>query len=198
MIIPEPLEILIEELSKLPTIGKKTAQRLALFLLRTDEEYFNKLSSSLSNLRKSIRTCSKCYNISVDDVCEICKSPKRDRSSICVVEDISDVLAIEKTNEYNGLYHVLGGVLSPLTGKDVESIRIKELADRVQEGEIKEIILALNPDTEGETTSLYIARLLNNEGINITRIARGLPVGGDLEFADEATIGRAVLNRTKL
>lgn len=198
MIIPEPLEIFIEELSKLPTIGKKTAQRLALFLLRTDEQYFDKLTSSLVNLRKSIQTCTKCYNISVEEVCEICSSPKRDKTSICVVEDISDVMAIEKTNEYNGLYHVLGGVLSPLSGKDVESIRIKELVDRVNESEINEIILALNPDTEGETTSLYIARLLNSSEINITRIARGLPVGGNLEFADEATIGRAVLNRTKL
>ncbi len=198
MIIPEPLEILIEELSKLPTIGKKTAQRLALFLLRSDGEYVAKLSNSLLHLHESIKTCKKCFNISAEEICEICRNPKRDSSSICVVEDISDVIAVERTNEYNGLYHVLGGVLSPLSGKDVESIKIKELVDRVNQGNVKEIILALNPDTEGETTSLYIARLFKFEGMNITRIARGLPVGGNLEFADEATIGRAVLNRTKL
>lgn len=198
MIIPEPLEIIIEELGKLPTIGKKTAQRLALHLLRSDEEKFKRLIDSLINLRKSITTCRSCFNISVDDICEICKSPKRDSSCICVVEDISDVLAIEKTNEYSGLYHVLGGVLSPLSGKDVESIRIKELVERVNKNKVNEIILALNPDTEGETTALYIAKLLSNADLKITRIARGLPVGGNLEFADEATIGRAVLNRTKL
>ena len=198
MIIPEPLEILIEELSKLPTIGKKSAQRLALFLLRSEEEYVKKLSSSILKLKDGIKTCSVCFNISVNEVCEICSSPKRDSSKICVVEDINDVIAIEKTNEYTGLYHVLGGVLSPLSGKDVDSIRIKELTERVSNGSFNEVILALNPDTEGETTSLYIAKILQPTNINITRIARGLPVGGNLEFADEATVGRAVLNRIKL
>jgi recombination protein RecR len=196
--IPEPLEILIEELSKLPTIGKKTAQRLALFLLRSDQSYLDKLGGSLIEIKDKILTCSKCYNIATSAICEICSSPKRDARLICVVEDIIDIIAIEKTNEYNGHYHVLGGILSPLTGKDVNSIRVKELIDRLKHNEVIEVILALNPDTEGETTSLYIAKLLKQHEIKVTRIARGLPVGGNLEFADEATIGRAVLSRIDL
>ncbi|MBN1301039.1 MAG: recombination protein RecR [Melioribacteraceae bacterium] len=198
MTIPEPLEILIEELSKLPGIGKKTAQRLALFLLRSDENYISRLSDSILSLKTKIRQCSICFNITTTEICDICSSPKRDRSIICVVEDISDIIAVERTNEYNGLYHVLGGVLSPLTGRDVDSIRIKELEERIKNGNFKEIILALNPDTEGETTSLYIAKLFKESNLKITRIARGLPVGGNLEFADEATIGRAVLNRVTI
>lgn len=198
MILPEPLEVLIEELNKLPSIGKKTAQRLALFLLRSDDEYIAKFITAIDNIKKNIKICTDCYNISTSEVCEICSSNKRDKSIICVVEDISDIIAVEKTNEYNGLYHVLGGVLSPLSGKDVESIRLKELIDRIRNSEVKEILLALNPDTEGETTSLYIAKLLKEFNVKVTRIARGLPVGGNLEFADEATVGRAVLNRITL
>ncbi|MBU1096039.1 MAG: recombination protein RecR [Ignavibacteriae bacterium HGW-Ignavibacteriae-2] len=198
MILPEPLEVLIEELNKLPSIGKKTAQRLALFLLRSDDEYIAKFITAIGNIKKNIKICTDCYNISTSEVCEICSSNKRDKSIICVVEDISDIIAVEKTNEYNGLYHVLGGVLSPLSGKDVESIRLKELIDRIRNSEVKEILLALNPDTEGETTSLYIAKLLKEFNVKVTRIARGLPVGGNLEFADEATVGRAVLNRITL
>ena len=146
-------------------------------------------------MRDNIKICSKRFNVSVDDECEICKSPKRDNSVICVVEEVSDVIAIEKTNEFNGLYHVLGGVLSPLSGKDAASLKIDELVKRVSNSNIKEIILALNPDTEGESTALYLAKILKRFNIKITRIARGLPIGGDIEFADEATIGRAVLGR---
>lgn len=198
MNIPEPLETIIEELSKLPSIGKKTAQRLALFLLKSDPAYLDNLISAMVNVKEKLSLCEDCFNISVGNKCEICKSPKRDTTIICVVEEVSDVLAIERTNEYSGLYHVLGGVLSPLSGKDVNSIKLKELIDRTKKSHFKEIILALNPDTEGETTSLYIARLLRKSDIRITRIARGLPIGGDLEFADNATIGRAVLSRTIL
>ena len=198
MNIPEPLEILIEELSKLPSIGRKTAQRLALFLLRSDQQYLTRLSESLGNLKHSIKMCKNCFNISTDELCSICASPRRDPNIICVVEDIIDIIAIEKTNEFNGHYHVLGGVLSPLSGKDVDSIRIKELLNRIRESEVNEIILALNTDTEGETTSLYIAKLLKDYPMNISRIARGMPVGGNLEFADEATVGRAVLNRINI
>lgn len=198
MIIAEPLQIAIDELSKLPAIGKKTAQRLALHLLKSDPEKIKQLVNALSDLKDKIRFCEICHNISTEEVCEICKSNKRDRSIICVVEEASDIIAIEKTNEFNGLYHVLGGVLSPLAGKGVDELNIKDLLKRFENGEVKEIILALNPDTEGETTSLYLAKLIKPLGIKVTRIARGLPVGGDLEFADEATIGRAVLNRSDL
>lgn len=198
MIIPEPLETIIEELAKLPSVGKKTAQRLALFLIKSDPAYLDNLISAMVNVKEKLSLCEDCFNISVGNKCEICKSPKRDTTIICVVEEVSDVLAIERTNEYSGLYHVLGGVLSPLSGKDANSIKLKELIDRTKKSHFKEIILALNPDTEGETTSLYIAKLFRNSDIRISRIARGLPVGGDLEFANNATIGRAVLSRTIL
>ena len=198
MQIAEPLQIVIEELSKLPSIGKKTAQRLALFLLKSDKKFVAELAQSLIDLKEKIKFCSVCYNLSVNDKCQICESAKRNRSVICVVEEASDVIAIEKTNEYNGLYHVLGGVLSPLSGQGIESLHIKELLKRLKSDEVKEIILALNPDTEGETTTLYLAKILKPLGLHISRIARGIPVGGDLEFADEATIGRAVLSRIDL
>ena len=142
-----------------------------------------------------MHTSTQCFNISSSEICGVCSNPKRDTSLICVVEEASDVIAIENTNEFNGRYHVLGGVLSPLTGVGVEDLKIKELVSRLKDDGVKEIILALNPNTEGETTSLYLAKLLKPIGIKITRLARGLPIGGDLEFTDEATIGRAVLNR---
>ncbi len=198
MLIAEPLQIAIEELSKLPSIGRKTAQRLALHILKSDTNNVNNLLNSLKDLKEKIKFCKDCFNISTDDLCDICKSSKRDRSTICVVEEASDIIAIERTNEFNGLYHVLGGVLSPLSGKDPDSLKIKELFDRVEKEKVNEIILALNPDTEGEATSLFLAKRIKPLGINVTRIARGLPIGGDLEFADEATIGRAVLSRSKI
>jgi recombination protein RecR len=193
--IAEPLQIAIDELSKLPSIGKKTAQRLALFILKSKPEVAENLIKSIADLKEKIRFCTICHNISVDEQCDICKSEKRDKSIICVVEEASDVIAIEKTNEFSGLYHVLGGVFSPLNGIGTESLRIKELIKRIEDGEIKEVILALNPDTEGETTSLFLAKMIKPLKIKVSRIARGLPIGGDLEFADEATIGRAVLGR---
>ena len=198
MQIAEPLNKAIEELSKLPGIGRKTAQRLALHLLKSDSETVQGLIESLKDLKLRLRFCKQCYNISEEEYCEICKSLKRDQTVICVVEEASDVIAIEKTNEFNGLYHVLGGVLSPLTGISPEALKIKELLKRFESEQIKEVILALNPDTEGETTSLYLAKLIKPLGIRVSRIARGLPIGGDLEFADEATIGRAMLSRSTL
>lgn len=198
MQIVEPLQIAIDELSKLPSIGKKTAQRLALHLLKSDKSVVDSLVGSITNLKDKITFCEKCFNLSVESICDICENPKRDNSVICVVEEASDIIAIERTNEYNGLYHVLGGVLSPLTGKGVEDIKLKELLKRLEEDGVKEIILALNPDTEGETTTLYIAKLVKPLNIRVSRIARGLPIGGDLEFADEATIGRAVLSRIEV
>ena len=198
MQIAEPLLIAIDELSKLPGIGKKTAQRLAIHLIKCETPQVENLISAIHNLKLKLRFCSRCFNLSEEEFCSICTSEKRDKSTICVVEEASDVMAVEKTHEYKGLYHVLGGVLSPLSGITPESLHIKELLKRFEEEEIREVILALNPDTEGETTSLYLAKMLKPLGITITRIARGLPIGGDLEFADDATIGRAILNRSSL
>lgn len=198
MQIAETLLIAIDELSKLPGIGKKTAQRLALHIIKNDRESAEKLAKSIVDLKEKLMLCKKCFNLSESEFCDICKSPKRDQTTICVVEEVSDVIAIEKSHEYNGLYHVLGGVLSPLMGIGAENIRIKELINRFHDEEIKEVILALNPDTEGETTSLYLAKLIKPLGIKVSRIARGIPIGGDLEFADEATIGKAMINRIDL
>lgn len=195
MEIAEPLRVVIEELSKLPSIGKKSAQRLALFLVKKEKQELEDLIYALTQLKDNIKFCSNCFNISASELCSICTNPKRDGSLICIVEEASDVIAIENTNEFSGKYHVLGGVLSPLAGIGVEDLKIKELINRLKTEEVKEIILALNPNTEGETTSLYLAKLLKPLSIKITRLARGLPIGGDLEFTDEATIGRAVLNR---
>ena len=198
MQIAEPLLIAIDELSKLPGIGKKTAQRLAIFLLKSEDQQFDNLLNAVKDLKLKLRFCSRCFNLSEEELCNICQSDKREKSVICVVEEASDVMAIEKTHEYRGLYHVLGGVLSPLSGITPDSLHIKELLKRFETEDIKEIILALNPDTEGETTSLYLGKLLKPLNLNVTRIARGLPIGGDLEFADDATIGRAILNRSSL
>ncbi|MCF8260668.1 MAG: recombination mediator RecR [Melioribacteraceae bacterium] len=198
MQIPEPLQIAIDELSKLPSIGRKTAMRLALHLLSSDQERIDSLIHSIADLKAKIGFCTDCFNFSVNELCDICSNPKRDKTILCVVEEASDIIAIERTNEFSGIYHVLGGVLSPLDGSSVESLNIRELLSRLRESEIKEVILALNPNTEGESTSLYLAKLLKPLSLNISRIARGLPIGGDLEFADEATIGRAVLGRISL
>ena len=174
MQIAEPLAVAIEELSKLPGVGKKTAQRLALYILKRNETEVNNLLKSIQELKTKLRFCDRCFNLSEENLCNICKSPKRDSSLLCVVEEASDVIAIEKTNEYNGLYHVLGGVLSPLSGINPDSLKIKELIKRFENEDIKEVILALNPDTEGETTSLYIAKLLKPLNLKVSRIARGL------------------------
>jgi recombination protein RecR len=198
MQIAEALSFAIDELSKLPGIGKKTAQRLALFIVKNDKEVAERLADSIISLKTKLRLCEKCFNLAEDKLCSICSSSKRDGSILCVVEDINDVIAIEKSNEYNGIYHVLGGVLSPLAGVSAENLKIKELINRFAKENFSEIILALNPDTEGETTSLYLAKLIKPFGVKVSRIARGIPIGGDLEFTDEATIGKAILNRIDL
>jgi len=198
MNIAAPLQAAIDEFAKLPGIGRKTAQRLALHITKREKHEVEQFARALIELKEKLRTCSICFNLSEHEVCSICSSEKRDKSVICIVEESSDVLAIEKTNEYNGLYHVLEGVLSPLSGVSQDDLRINELLRRLESDEVKELILALNPDTEGETTSLYLARLLKPLGLTVTRIARGLPIGGDIEFADEATIGRAVTGRILL
>jgi len=196
--IAQPLQVAIEELSKLPGVGKKTALRLALFILKSNKDSADQLIKSLSELKSKLRLCSRCFNLAEAELCKVGMNEKRDKSIICVVEEASDVITIERTNEYNGLYHVLGGVLSPLSGIGPESLKSKELMKRLDSEDVKEILLALNPDTEGETTSLYLAKLIKPHSIRVTRIARGLPIGGDMEFADEATIGRAVNGRIDL
>ncbi len=193
----EALQQLIEEFARLPGIGRKTAQRLALHVLKQPREDAVRMARALVNVKDRTRTCSVCCNITEADPCAICASPKRDRTVICVVEEPNDVLALEKTNDFRGLYHVLGGSLSPLDGIGPDELKIKELLSRLA-GEVSEVILAMNPNVEGEATTLSLGRLLKPLGVKVTRIARGLPVGGDLEFADEATLSRALEGRIAL
>lgn len=193
----EALQQLIEEFAQLPGIGRKTAQRLALHILKQPREEVVKMAKALVNVKDRIRYCSSCWNITEVDPCPICSSAKRERSLICVVEEPNDVMAVEKTNEFRGLYHVLGGSLSPLEGIGPDDLKIRELLQRVT-GEVSEVILALNPNVEGEATTLYLTRLLKPLGVKVSRIARGIPVGGDLEFADEATLTRALEGRIAL
>ncbi|MGD0037644.1 MAG: recombination mediator RecR [Bacteroidota bacterium] len=191
----ESIEQLAEQFAQLPGIGRKTAQRLALYVLKMSRDEVVTMAKALVNVKDKVRYCSICSNITETDPCAICSNTKRERSFICVVEEPHDVLAIEKTNEFKGLYHVLGGALSPLDGIGPDELKIKELLQRISTSTIEEIILALNPNVEGETTTLYLSRLLKPLGIKVTRIARGLPVGSDLEFADEATLSRAFEGR---
>lgn len=189
------LENAVAQLSKLPGIGEKTALRLALHLLRQDKEVAFALGESIVEMRKNIRYCSVCHNISESEVCEICSDINRDATRICVVETIRDVLTIESTREYRGLYHVLGGVISPLDGISPSDLEIDSLISRVAAGEIKEVILALNPTIQGDTTNYYIFRKLAPYNIEITILARGLSIGNELEYTDEITLGRSIHNR---
>jgi recombination protein RecR len=193
----EALQQLIEEFASFPGIGRKTAQRLALHVLKMPREDVVKMARALVGVKDKIRHCSVCSNITESDPCAICASPKRDRALICVVEEPNDVMAIERTNEFRGLYHVLGGSLSPLDGIGPEQLRVNELLGRMTQ-DVAEVILAMNPNVEGEATTLYLTRLLKPLGPKITRIARGLPVGGELEFADDATLSRALEGRILL
>jgi recombination protein RecR len=196
--ISPALENLINQLHHLPGIGRKTAQRLALFLLRSPQEYGYDLAAAITRVKKEIKFCSRCFNIAETELCAICSDPRRETAIICVVEDIVDIMAIEKTNEYRGQYHVLGGVISPLAGISAEDLKIKELLLRADNESVKEIVLALNPSTEGEATMIYLSRLLKPIVKTITRIASGIPLGAHLEFIDDATIGRAILSRREL
>jgi recombination protein RecR len=192
--ISDSLNQLIEEFSQLPGIGRKSAQRLALYILKLPKEEVIKIAHALVNVKEKMKYCSVCWNFTETDPCDICRSAKREMNTICVVEEPNDVLAIEKTHEYHGLYHVLGGSLSPLEGIGPDDLKVKELLTRISP-EIEEIILALNPDIEGEATTIYLSRLLKPLGMKVTRIARGIPIGGDLEFADEATLTKALEGR---
>jgi recombination protein RecR len=189
------IEDAVNEISKLPGIGKKTALRLALFLLKQKKEETESLANSLLNLRSRITYCGTCFMISDNTECT-CRSIKKDHSTICVVEDTPDILAIENTSQYQGMYHVLGGVISPIDGIGPDELQIESLIKRIQaDPEIKEIILAISPTLEGDTTAFYISRKLKGFGLKISTIARGIPVGGELEFTDEITLGRSILNR---
>lgn len=193
----ETLEQLIEEFARLPGVGRKSAYRMAMYILKLPREEVEQFSRTLVNVKDRIRYCSVCSNFTEHDPCTICSNPRRDRSVICVVEEAGDVLALEKTNEFKGLYHVLGGILSPLDGIGPEDLRTKELLSRI-DGTVVEVILALNPTVEGEATTIYLTRLLKPLGIRVSRIARGLPVGSDLEYADEATLVRALEGRVEV
>lgn len=193
-----PIAKLIDELSKLPGVGSKTAQRLAFHILKMSSGDVEQLASAITSAKRNIRQCRVCCNITDSDVCNICANTKRDSSTICVVEDPKDVVAMEKTREFKGLYHVLNGAISPMEGIGPEEIRIKELLRRVADNDIKEIIIATNPNIEGEATAMYISRLLKPAGIMVTRIAHGIPVGGDLEYADEVTLMKALEGRREI
>jgi recombination protein RecR len=199
MYYAEPIARLIEELNHLPGIGVKTAQRLAFHLLGRPGEDVRRLAAAIVAARDNVRNCSICSNFTDCDPCRICSNARRDRTMICVVEDPRDFVAMEKTREYNGLYHILMGTLSPMEGVGPDDLRIKELLHRLTPASgVTEIILATNPDVEGEATALYLARLLKPLGLRVTRLARGLPMGGELEYADEVTLGRALAGRQEM
>ena len=192
------IEKLVESFEKLPSIGHKTAQRLAFYMLDQSKEEIKEFTDSIINAKNNLKFCSKCFNISDTDPCNICSNPKRDESIICVVEDVRDVIAMERTHEYSGLYHVLHGSISPMNGVGPDDIKIKELLARLMDGKVKEIILATNPRVEGEATSIYISKLVKPLGIKVTRIARGIPIGGDLEYTDEVTLAKALEGRSEI
>lgn len=192
-----PLARLIDEFAKMPGVGKRSAARMAFYVLKMSEKEAGNLASAILDAKKSIKYCSVCCNLTDTDPCIVCESPKRDKSTICVVENPKDVIALENTHEYKGLYHVLHGVISPMDGMGPEDIRIRELLSRIN-GDVKEVIVATNPTVEGEATAIYISKLLRPLGVRITRIAHGLPVGGDLEYADEITLTRAMEGRREI
>ncbi len=193
-----PIARLLEELERLPGIGPKSAQRLAFHILRTDTEAATRLAEAVLEVKRSIHFCSTCFNFAENELCDICADPERDDSVVCVVEEPRDIVAIERTGEFRGRYHVLQGAISPIDGIGPEQLRIRELVDRLAPGVVTEIIVATDPDVEGETTALYLARLVKPLGVRVTRIASGLPVGGDLEYADEVTLGRALEARREM
>lgn len=190
------LETAVNELSRLPGIGRKTALRLALHILRQDEKMGQSLGEAIINLRKGIRYCTLCHNISETDVCPICSNPSRDTSTVCVVESVKDVMLFENTGQYTGIYHVLGGLISPMDGIGPSDLEIASLVERVKSGTVNEVILALSATMEGETTNFYIYRQLGATPVKITQLARGVSVGNEIEYTDEITLGRSLLNRT--
>jgi len=197
-LIPEPVERLAAEFARLPGIGPKTAQRLTFFCLRSDPGQVTRLSVALAELKAAVRPCSRCFFIADAELCAICRNPSRDASAICVVEDPLDVIAVERSGGFHGLYHVLGGALSPIEGVGPDQIRVAELEARLRDGEVSEVVLATDPDVEGEATAHYLAERLAGSGVRLTRLAHGLPAGADLQYADELTIARALAGRRSL
>lgn len=193
-----PIQDLIDELGRLPGIGPKGAQRIAFHILTTDKSDVERLAHALREVTEKVRFCETCFNISAEETCRVCRDPRRDRTSICVVEESKDVAAIERTHEFRGLYHVLGGAISPIDNIGPGDLRIRELVLRLADGIVTEVILATDPNLEGEATATYISRLLLPMGVTVSRLASGLPVGGDLEYADEVTLGRAFQGRRRL
>lgn len=189
------LENAVNEFAKLPGIGRKTALRLVLYLLKQNEEEVEQFGNTVIRLKKEIKYCRKCHNISDTDICDICANPSRDESLVCVVENIKDVMSIENTQQYRGLYHVLGGIISPMDGIGPADLEIDSLVERVKTGAVKEVILALSPTMEGDTTNFYIFRKIASCNVKITTIARGVAIGDELEYADEVTLGRSIINR---
>ena len=190
------LEKAVEELAGLPGVGRKTALRLALHMLRRPMEEADNLANAVRSLRHNVKYCRVCHNISDDDICPICSNPRRDDTTVCVVENVQDVMAIENTQQYHGLYHVLGGIISPMDGIGPSDIEIESLVSRVAEGGISEVILALSSTMEGDTTNFYISRKLAGMDVKLTAIARGISVGNEIEYTDEVTLGRSIINRT--
>lgn len=198
MIYPKSIAALIEQFQKFPSVGPKSAQRMAFFLLRMSKADVENFAKTIIEAKENTKTCEVCFNLSTSSPCEICSSSTRDKSTICVVSESKDLIAIEKTNEYKGMYHVLQGLISPMDGIGAEDIRIKELLNRLTDEGVKEVILALSPSVEGEATSLYLTKLIKPFGIKVSRIAFGLPIGADLEYADEITIAKALEGRHEI
>jgi recombination protein RecR len=202
-VLAGPIQRLIDELSRLPGIGPKSAQRVAFYLLKSSAEDAQRLASAVIEVKERVRLCSVCFNVTDQDLCEFCRNPRRDSSLVCVVQEPPDIVAIERTREFGGLYHVLQGAVSPIEGIGPDDLRVSELLERLRtpqagHADVKEVIVATNPNTEGEATAMYLARLLTPLGVTVSRLASGLPVGGDLEYADEVTLGRALEGRRNL
>jgi recombination protein RecR len=193
-----PLSDLVEELSRLPGVGPKTAQRLAFHILKSEPADARRLAQAIVETKERIRFCSKCFNVTTEELCEYCSDSRRDSQMVCVVEEAHDIVAIEKTAEFRGLYHVLGGAISPMDGVGPDDLHMSELLERISADGITEVIVATNQNVEGDATAMYLARLIGPLGVEVTRIASGLPVGGDLEYADEVTLGRALEGRRRL
>ena len=193
--VAEPINQLIKRLARFPGVGEKTASRLALYILRCSKEEAVDLAKSIINVKEKITLCSICYNLTDQDPCTICKDDKRDRKVVCIVEELGDLMALEGSGEFRGGYHVLHGVISPLDGVNPDDIRIKELMERLKGGQIKEVIIATNPTTNGNATALYLSKLIKPLGVKVTRIAQGIPIGGDIEYTDEVTLRKALEGR---
>ncbi len=193
-----PVQRLIDELARLPGIGRKSAQRLAFHLLHVDEADAVRLGDAIVRLRREVRLCSRCFNVTAEEECSICRDTRRDSTMLCVVERAQDIAVLERTREFSGRYHVLGGAISPIEGVGPEQLRMKEMVARIEPEGVTEVIVATNPTVEGDTTALYVARLLKPLGVTVSRLASGLPVGGDLDYADEITLGRALAGRKEM